>query len=110
MCSPTRRCSRRSWWASPISPARASRRKARGWQRELWNWLFWAGSFLAAFAQGLMLGRYITGFQPGFGYWLFSLVVAGGVCGGYVLLGATWLVLKSEGALQQKAIAWSRWG
>src|SRR5204862_1003752 len=46
--------------------------KALGWQRDLWNWLFWAGSFLAAFAQGLMLGRYITGFAPGLGYWLFS--------------------------------------
>jgi cytochrome d oxidase subunit CydB len=73
--------------------------KAEGWHRELWNWLFWAGSFLAAFAQGLMLGRYITGFAEGFGYWLFAIVVSGGVCGGYVLLGATWLVLKSEGEL-----------
>jgi cytochrome bd ubiquinol oxidase subunit II len=84
--------------------------KALGWHRELWNWLFWAGSFLASFAQGLMLGRYITGFSPGLAAWLFALVVAGGVCGGYVLLGATWLVMKTEGALQQKAIAWARWG
>ena len=44
--------------------------KAEGWHRELWNWLFWFGSFLASFAQGLMLGRYITGFEPGFGYLL----------------------------------------
>jgi len=57
-----------------------------------------------------MLGRYITGFASGFGYWLFALVVAGGVCGGYVLLGATWLVLKAEGELQRKAIGWARWG
>ena len=84
--------------------------KAEGWHRELWNWLFWAGSFLAAFAQGLMLGRYIMGFQEGLLYWLFALLVAGGVCGGYVLLGATWLVMKSEGALQKKAIAWAKWG
>jgi cytochrome d ubiquinol oxidase subunit II len=84
--------------------------KAEGWHRQLWNWLFWAGSFLAAFAQGLMLGRYITGFEAGFGYWLFALVVAASVCGGYVLLGATWLVWKTEGALQRKAIAWARWG
>ena len=86
------------------------RMKAEGWHRELWNWLFWFGSFLASFAQGLMLGRYITGFEPGFGYWLFALVVAGAVCGGYVLLGATWLVMKTEGALQEKAIAWAKWG
>jgi len=84
--------------------------KAEGWHRELWNWLFWAGSFLASFAQGLMLGRYITGFQPGFGYWLFAALVGGAVCGGYVLLGATWLVLKTEGELQKKAVAWAKWG
>jgi cytochrome d ubiquinol oxidase subunit II len=84
--------------------------KAEGWQRELWNWLFWAGSTLASFAQGLMLGRYITGFEPGFGYWLFAVVVGASLCGGYVLLGATWLILRTEGALQQKAIAWARWG
>ncbi|MGE0355498.1 MAG: cytochrome d ubiquinol oxidase subunit II [Burkholderiales bacterium] len=86
------------------------RMKALGWHRELWNWLFWAGSFLASFSQGLMLGRYITGFEPGFGYLLFAMVVGASVCGGYVLLGATWLVLKTEGTLQAKALAWSRWG
>jgi len=57
-----------------------------------------------------MLGRYITGFAPGMGYWFFALVVAGGVCGGYVLLGATWLVLRTDGPLQTKAVAWARWG
>src|SRR5206468_81762 len=54
--------------------------KAQGWHRELWNWLFWAGSFLASFAQGLMLGRHITGFGEDFGHWLFAAVVAGGLC------------------------------
>jgi len=84
--------------------------KAEGWRRELWNWLFWFGSFVASLAQGLMLGAYITGFEPGFGYFLFSLVVAGGVCGGYVMLGATWLIWRTEGPLQRKAIGWTRWG
>jgi cytochrome d ubiquinol oxidase subunit II len=84
--------------------------KAEGWHRELWNGLFWFGSFLASLAQGMMLGSYITGFEPGFGYFLFSLVVAGGLCGGYVLLGATWLILRTEGELQKKAVAWTRWG
>jgi cytochrome d ubiquinol oxidase subunit II len=84
--------------------------KAEGWQRELWNWLFWFGSFLASFAQGLMLGRYITGFHPGFGYIVFAMLVGASLCGGYVLLGATWLVFKTEGALQKKALAWARWG
>lgn len=84
--------------------------KAHGWHRELWNWLFWAGSFLASFCQGLMLGRFVTGFQAGFGYWLFAIVVGASLCGGYVLLGATWLILKTEGDLQRKSIAWARWG
>ena len=86
------------------------RMKAEGWHRELWNWLFWFGSFLASLAQGIMLGRYITGFEPGLGFFLFSLIVGASLCGGYVLLGATWLILKTEGALQKKAIAWARWG
>src|SRR3970040_3189711 len=72
--------------------------KAEGWHRELWNWLFWFGSFLASLAQGLMLGAYITGFEPGFGYFLFSVVVAGGVCGGYVVLCATWVIWPTAGA------------
>jgi cytochrome bd ubiquinol oxidase subunit II len=86
------------------------RMKALGWHRELWNWLFWAGSFMASFFQGVMLGRYITGFEPGFFYWLFAVVVGASLCGGYVLLGATWLILKTTGDLQKKAIAWARWG
>jgi cytochrome d ubiquinol oxidase subunit II len=84
--------------------------KARGWHRDLWNWLFWAGSFIASFSQGLMLGRYITGFERGFSYWMFAIVVGASLCGGYVLLGATWLILKSEGELQKKALGWARWG
>ena len=86
------------------------RMKALGWHRELWNWLFWAGSFAASFFQGVMLGRYITGFEAGFLYWMFALLVGASLCGGYVLLGATWLIHKTEGALQDKSIAWARWG
>ena len=84
--------------------------KAEGWHRELWNWLFWFGSFVASFAQGYMLGRTITGFLPGFLPFLFGLLVGASVCGGYVLLGASWLVLRTDGALQRKALAWARWG
>ncbi|HZD20316.1 MAG TPA: cytochrome d ubiquinol oxidase subunit II, partial [Burkholderiales bacterium] len=84
--------------------------KAEGWHRELWNWLFWAGSTLAAFAQGLMLGRYVTGFTAGGGYWLFAMVVGASLCGGYVLLGATWLILRTQGELRTKSAEWTRWG
>jgi cytochrome d ubiquinol oxidase subunit II len=84
--------------------------KAEGWHRELWNWLFWAGSTLASFSQGFMLGRYITGFESGALFWLFAILVGASLCGGYVLLGATWLILRTDGELQRKAIAWARWG
>lgn len=84
--------------------------KAVDWHRELWNWLFWFGSFLASFAQGMMLGHYITGFESGFLYYLFALLTGAALCGGYVLLGATWLVMKTDGELQKKALAWTRWG
>src|SRR5258708_38341023 len=68
--------------------------KAEGWHRELWNWLFWAGSTLASFAQGLMLGRYVTGFENGFGYWLFACVGGASLCGGYVPPGGARVVLR----------------
>ncbi len=84
--------------------------KADGWHRQLWNWLFWFGSFLASFAQGFMLGRYVTGFESGFGFLLFAMLTGASLCGGYVLLGATWLTLRTEGELQKKSLAWSRWG
>src|SRR6185295_15802394 len=84
--------------------------KAVDWHRELWNWLFWFGSFVASFAQGMMLGHYITGFESGFLYYLFALLTGAALCGGYVLLGATWLVMKTDGELQKKALTWARWG
>jgi cytochrome d ubiquinol oxidase subunit II len=84
--------------------------KAEGWHRDLWNWLFWLGSFIASFCQGVMLGRYITGFESGFAFWAFAMLVGASLCGGYVLLGATWLILKTDGDLQRKAVAWTRWG
>src|SRR2546428_11016342 len=41
--------------------------KAEGWHRELWNWLFWAGSTLAPFRQGPVPRGYIPGFAAGLG-------------------------------------------
>ena len=84
--------------------------KAVGWHRELWNWLFWFGSFLASFAQGWMLGRYVTGFEADFSFWVFALLCAASLCGTYVLIGAAWLVLKTQGALRRKSLLWARWG
>lgn len=84
--------------------------KAEGWHRDFWNRLFSLGSFIAAFAQGLMLGRYVTGFADGFGYYLFAIIVGFSACGGYILMGATWLIFRTADDLQRKAIGWTHLG
>ena len=82
--------------------------KATGWHRELWNRLFFVGSLLASVAQGVMLAGVITGFASGPWFVLFGLLVGLGLACGYALLGATWLVIKTEGDLQAKALRWGR--
>ncbi len=80
--------------------------------RYLWNWAFAGGSMIATFAQGAVVGTYIEGFVTKNGVyaggaldWLtpFSVLTGIGLLAGYALLGATWLVLKTEGDLQQWA-------
>jgi cytochrome bd ubiquinol oxidase subunit II len=80
-----------------------------GW-KPLWNFAFFAGSAIAALSQGWMLGRYITGFAPGVTFDLFAAAIALLLPAAYVLLGACWLVMKTEGVLQAKAVAWAKQG
>ncbi len=82
--------------------------KARASHKSTWDRLFFAGSLLAATSQGWMLGRYVSGFGSGWNYPLFAAAIALALPAAYVLLGACWLVMKTEGALQEKAIAWAR--
>lgn len=82
--------------------------KAKTAYKGAWNNAFFAGSLLAALSQGYMLGAYILGFDQSLGAMLFSLLVGVCVAAGYSLIGATWLILKCEGVLQKKAIAWAR--
>ena len=84
------------------------RTKATGWHREVWNRMFFVGSLGAALAQGFMLGGVVTGFASGPAYLLFDVVVGIGLAGGYALLGASWLVIKTEGGLQARALRWSQ--
>ena len=82
--------------------------KARDHHKPLWNHAFLAGSALAAVAQGWMLGRYITGFVAGWAGSAFALAIALLLPAAYVLLGACWLVMKTEGDLQRLALAWAK--
>ena len=82
--------------------------KARDPHKPLWNAAFLIGSLMASFAQGFMLGHYITGFGSDLTSYLFAVLI--GVClvAGYALLGAGWLLLKTEGRLQRKAVRWAK--
>jgi cytochrome d ubiquinol oxidase subunit II len=84
------------------------RTKAQARHKALWNRAFFAGSGLAAVSQGWMLGSYITGLQTGWAYTLFSAAIAVALPAAYVLLGACWLILKTEGELQEHAVRWAK--
>lgn len=78
----------------------------------LWDWSFFAGSLIAAFAQGIALGALVQGipienraYAGGWWNWLtpFSMLTGIALVVGYCLLGSTWLVMKTEGALQARS-------
>jgi cytochrome d ubiquinol oxidase subunit II len=77
-----------------------------------WNFAFVAGSTLAAFSQGVILGALIQGvkvengaFAGGHFDWAtpFALTCGLALVAGYALLGATWLVMKTEGPVTERA-------
>ncbi len=82
--------------------------KAKEGHKATWDRLFLAGSAITSIAQGWMLGRYVSGFGEGWNYPVFAAAIALALPMAYVLMGACWLVMKSEGALQEKAIGWAR--
>ncbi len=82
--------------------------KARAEHRPLWDHAFYLGSLLAGWSQGFMLGALITGFKGDLHSELFSAVIGLCLVAAYCLLGAGWLIMKTEGALQLKAVAWAR--
>ncbi len=78
-------------------------------RKHLWNQLFTIGSILTAVAQGWMLGIYITGLQYDSSVnLLFAILIAICLPAFYLLLGVSWLIIKTEGSLQTKAFKWGR--
>jgi cytochrome d ubiquinol oxidase subunit II len=80
--------------------------------RPFWGAAFSLGSMVAAFAQGVILGAIVQGIPVAHGAapagsfsWFspFSMLTGIAVMFGYALLGASWLVLKTAGPLQQVA-------
>jgi cytochrome bd ubiquinol oxidase subunit II len=85
--------------------------RARG-ERNPWDLAFAGGSWLAALAQGIALGAILQGvhvearhYAGGWWDWLtpFSILTGVSLVIGYALLGATWLVMKTEGSLCDRA-------
>lgn len=80
--------------------------------RKIWDIAFHAGSLLAAFMQGVILGNFVQGievngrsFAGGPLDWAngFSIVTGIALIFGYALLGATWLIMKTEDITQNWA-------
>ncbi len=85
--------------------------KAKAAKRHLWDKAFIGGSLTATFFQGVALGAYIDGFEVvnrrfagGAFDWLtpFSVFCGLALIAAYALLGCTWLIMKTEGRLQQQ--------
>jgi len=86
--------------------------KARGNERPFWDRAFIGGSLAATFFQGVTLGAYIDGvpvvnraYAGGALDWIspFSMFTGIGLVLAYALLGSTWLIMKTDGSLQQHA-------
>jgi cytochrome d ubiquinol oxidase subunit II len=85
--------------------------------KTLWGVCFAIGSILAAFSQGVMLGAIAEGlplkaatYVGGVLNWFspFSMLTGAAVVFGYALLGSTWLILKTDGAMQAIAFSLTR--
>ncbi|WP_293662632.1 cytochrome d ubiquinol oxidase subunit II, partial [Rhodoferax sp. OV413] len=66
------------------------------------------GSLLAGWSQGFMLGQLITGFKQDTPGYVFSALIGFCLVFAYRLLGAGWLIMKTEGELQLKAVRWAK--
>jgi cytochrome d ubiquinol oxidase subunit II len=86
--------------------------------RPVWDWGFFLGSTVVAFVQGAAVGAMMRGIPVAGGQyvggpfgWLhpFPILTGIGLVLGYALLGAGWLVLKSEGELRDWARRRIRW-
>lgn len=86
------------------------RAKAPRSQKAGWNFAFFSGSLLASMSQGFMSGMYVMGLTWTFNHVVFALLTAVFLTVGYSFIGAAWLIAKTDGALQKRAIGWAKGG
>jgi cytochrome d ubiquinol oxidase subunit II len=79
--------------------------------KKVWDLAFFGGSTIAALCQGIALGALVQGiavtdrhYSGGWWDWLtpFSMLTGVAVVVGYALLGATWIMMKTEGAVHHR--------
>jgi cytochrome d ubiquinol oxidase subunit II len=92
--------------------------RANATRKGPWDKSFFLGSLVAVLAQGLTLGGFLSGtkviegrFAGGPFDWLnpFSVMVGIALISGYILLGSTYLVIKTAGAVQERAYQQAFW-
>jgi cytochrome d ubiquinol oxidase subunit II len=86
--------------------------------RWLWDWSFIGGSLAATFIQGLTVGALVEGLPMSNGQYAggdfgwfspFAVLCGIGLCLGYTLLGACWLVKKCEADVRERAYRFIPW-
>ncbi len=91
--------------------------KADESHKAFWDKAFSSGAYIATFSQGVCLGAFINGFKVTGPSYLgsaldcltpFSLFTGAGLVVAYALLGGTWLIMKTEGALQRRMVVLAR--
>tara|TARA_B100000676_G_C18033223_1_gene820105 strand:+ start:773 stop:1771 length:999 start_codon:yes stop_codon:yes gene_type:complete len=82
--------------------------KAGDKHKAKWNRLFAFGSLVASVSQGWMLGAFVTGLTGDATSTLFAALIAVALPALYIMLGASWLLIKTEGELFNKAARWGR--
>lgn len=92
--------------------------RAHSSRKKVWNYAFFLGSLVAALAQGFTLGGILSGtkvvsgrFAGGPFDWLspFSFTVGIALIAGYILLGSTYLIVKTTGPVQKRAYRQAFW-
>lgn len=75
-----------------------------------WDAAFFTGSLMASLSQGFMLGMYIMGLHWGWAEVAFAALTAVALTVAYSFIGAAWVIFKTDGDLQRKAVKWAQGG
>lgn len=83
------------------------RAKDKPERKELWDKVFAGSSFLIALTQGYMVGHFLLGMKTGLLPFAHCLLSGIAVAAAYCLIGAAWLIMKTEKELQKKTFGWA---